>query len=88
MIRRNSHPLLNVSDARASRNSKLEGLPVLENAVAMLVVGQLSRLELRSKVTNLVRPTEATGLRVDVFLSLNSNGTAYSRADAGQAGGG
>ena len=47
-------------------------------AVAVAIIGQLQRLELRSKAINLAQPSQAAGLHLDFFFVLQSsnNGTA------------
>ena len=54
--------------------------------VAVTLIGQLQRLELRSKIENLARPSEAAGVDVDFFMILRyTNSTVFSRTDAGMS---
>ena len=52
--------------------------------VAVCIAGQLSRLEIHSKVENVLKPTEATSpAALDVFLALEVGKTLYSNLDFG-----
>lgn len=55
----------------------------MPKAVAVVVSGQLSRLEIRSKVEHLAQPTEATGARVDFYFVLDSKSRVFVDAKAG-----
>ena len=50
-----------------------------ELRVALCIAGQVARLEVNSKIENILQWNEKNGVHIDVFLSLDPLGVAYSK---------